>query len=82
MRSFAQIIEAAEKSDQDLANELSVDGAEVKAHQVRDWRLRGSIPAEHWARLTDLGFATLDELAQAAEARKFPEAAAARQDAA
>lgn len=42
------------------------------------WKREGSIPAAYWPRLVDAGFATLDELAVAAEARKFPDLAAER----
>lgn len=41
----------------------------VKLHQVRDWRLRNSIPAEHWKALSEAGLATLAELAEGAAAR-------------
>lgn len=42
----------------------------VNLHTVRSWAQRGSIPSEHWKGLVDAGAASLDELAQAAAARK------------
>lgn len=41
----------------------------VKKHQVRDWRLRNSIPPERWQAFAEAGYATLEELAGAAAAR-------------
>jgi hypothetical protein len=38
----------------------------AKAYQVRDWRLRNSIPAEQWKPFADHEMASLDELAEAA----------------
>lgn len=46
--------------------------------RVRGWSLQGSIPNKYWRLLDELGIATLDELASAAEARKLPDAAARR----
>lgn len=45
------------------------------------WKREDSIPAAYWPRLVDAGLATLDDLAHAAEARKFPEIAAGRRTA-
>jgi hypothetical protein len=53
-----------------------------KLHAVRSWFQRDSIPPEYWPTMVDHGLATLDELALAAEAKRLPEVAAARQDAA
>jgi hypothetical protein len=43
----------------------------VNSHQVRDWRLRDSIPPERWEAFALKGYATLEELAGAAAAKKF-----------
>lgn len=40
----------------------------VNLHQVRDWRLRDSIPAERWHAIAKADMATLDELAEIAAA--------------
>ena len=37
---------------------------------VRRWTDMDSIPADWWLKLSEVGIATLDELAQAAEARR------------
>ena len=36
---------------------------------VRSWINRNSIPAEHWKALSEAGFATLEDLANAAATR-------------
>lgn len=41
----------------------------VKPHAARDWRLRDSIPSERWNDVVAAGFATLNELADAAAKR-------------
>lgn len=46
------------------------DALRVSIHTVRSWALRDSIPAEHWRELADLSLATLEELADAAAARR------------
>lgn len=43
---------------------------QVKPHVTRDWRLRDSIPADRWNDVVAAGFATLPELADAAEAKR------------
>lgn len=48
-------------SDGAIAAQL---GPDVKPFNVRDWRLRNSIPAERWKRVVDLGFASYEELAE------------------
>ena len=60
MRDHQQILVDA-GSDGALAAQL---GPDVKPFNVRDWRLRNSIPAERWKRVVDLGFATYEELAE------------------
>lgn len=62
-RNHRDIIKAAG------AQRLS-DALRVSIHTVRSWALRGSIPAEHWRELAELNLATLDELADAAAARR------------
>lgn len=47
----------------------------LSLHTVRSWAQRDSIPADQWKPLADAGFATLDELAEAATARKQQDAA-------
>lgn len=51
-------------SDADIAEKLG-----VRVHQVRDWRLRNSIPAERWAAFSERRLATLEELAKAASSK-------------
>ena len=41
----------------------------VSVNTVRSWIIRNSIPADHWLALSELGHATLDELAQGAAKR-------------
>ena len=64
MRSHTEIVEQA-GADAALAVQLN-----VKVHQPRDWRLRNSIPPEFWLTFKEAGFATLDEQAAAAKAKK------------
>lgn len=45
-------------------------GLEAKQHTVRSWLQRDSIPADHWKACALAGFATLDELATAAAAKR------------
>lgn len=60
MRSHQQIIKDAGK-DEDVAPMI---GDDVKFFNVRDWRLRDSIPATRWKRFVDLGLTTFEELAE------------------
>lgn len=53
----------------------------VDAGLVQSWKREDSIPAPYWPRIVAANLATLDELAHAAEARKFPEIAAGRRTA-
>jgi hypothetical protein len=63
MSSFKHIVERAER-DHDLVSLLG-----VQKHQVRDWKLRDSIPPERWQAFATHGLATLEELARAAAGR-------------
>jgi hypothetical protein len=58
--THAQIVKRGGK-DQEVAERIG-----AKPYQVRDWRLRNSIPSEHWKAFSDSGIATLEELAEAA----------------
>lgn len=66
--THAQIV--ARKADPIVAEAVG-----AKLHQVRDWRLRNSIPSDHWKAFADAGLATLDELAEAAASRRGDQAA-------
>jgi hypothetical protein len=59
MRCHRDIVTAA-GADADLAPMIAED---VNPFNVRDWRLRNSIPANRWKRFVDLGFTTYEELA-------------------
>lgn len=61
-----------------MASRITTDAAPVEPNLVAAWKREGSIPPAYWPRIVDAGVATLDELALAAEARKFPELAAGR----
>ena len=50
--------------DAEVASRLGVN-----VHQVRDWRLRNSIPSEKWKALAEAEMATLEELADGAAAK-------------
>lgn len=63
MRSHSDIVHAI--GAQSLA---SLRG--VSLHTARSWAHRDSIPAEHWSSLVREGHASLEELAEAAAARK------------
>jgi len=46
-------------------------------YRVRGWVQQSSIPGEYWGLLSDLGVASLDELATAAARRRFGDAGVA-----
>lgn len=64
-----------------VANRITTEAAPVDANLVHAWKREDSIPPAYWPRIVDAGVATLDELARAAEARKFPDLAAQRRSA-
>lgn len=57
-----------------LARSLADRGVKVHGSTPQRWADRNSIPGEYWAAISDMGIATLEELAAAADARQ-PEAA-------
>ncbi len=61
MRTHRQIVAGAGK-DGEIAEKIG-----VKPHQPRDWRIRDSIPPEHWRSFVANEWTTLEELAAAAE---------------
>ena len=63
MATHADILSRAGK-DAEVAALLHVN-----SHQVRDWRLRNSIPGEKWKAIADAGICTLEELAEIAASR-------------
>jgi hypothetical protein len=63
MATHAEIVRRS-GADAELSGALG-----VRPHQVRDWRLRNSIPPEHWQAFSERGYATLEELAAAAADR-------------
>lgn len=63
------------RTHSDIARTISANGTAaqllgVSRHTIRSWIQRGSIPADRWVQIVSLGWATLDELAQSAAARK------------
>lgn len=77
MRTHNDIIDAAGGPTK-FAGLISTEAALVEPNLVFAWKREGSIPAAYWPRIVDATLATLDELAHAAEARKFPDLAAGR----
>lgn len=69
MRTHLQVIEAA-GGYQALAPALG-----LATSRVRFWQRRAWIPPEYWAQIANVGIATLDELAAAAEARRVAQEA-------
>lgn len=64
MKSHSDIVRSAGKPEEvALANGVSV-------HTVRSWIQRNSIPAEVWAWFANERHASLEELAEAAAARR------------
>lgn len=57
MKTHSQILRDGPKAEA-IAETLS-----VSVHTVRSWMQRDSIPAEHWAAISALGWATLEDLA-------------------
>lgn len=80
MRTHFEIIKTAGGPHAVAAAIHESVGGELATLQsrVRGWSLQGSIPAEYWPMIEERGFATLKELANAQEARKLPDVAAAR----
>lgn len=77
MRTHNDIIDEAGGPTK-FAALISAEGALVEPNLVFAWKRESSIPAAYWPRIVRANCATLDELAHAAEARKFPDLAAAR----
>ena len=75
MTTFAAILGRAAPEgtipDQAVRAKLEAVGVSVELHVIRDWRLRGRIPAEYWNAFVRARLAKLADLAAAAEARKF-----------
>ena len=65
-RTHGQIVKDAGR-DPEVADAIG-----AKSHQVRDWRLRNSIPKEWWNLFAEHGYATLKELADSADIRVAP----------
>ncbi|HYD45126.1 MAG TPA: hypothetical protein VEA79_07675 [Phenylobacterium sp.] len=86
MRTHREIIETNGGSTR-VAEDLFVvlpagrwETAQALANTVAAWKRSDSIPSEYWAAIADLDMATLEELAAAAEAKRFPERAEAREE--
>jgi len=77
-RTHSQIIQ--EVGVTPLREKLRERGIELPDATVRAWPRRdngmGSIPAEYWPFLAEMGVTTLEELANAKAASRFGEAAA------
>lgn len=80
-RTHSQIMDAA-GGIAAVRGSLADLGLDVPYETVRAWMHRqegaGSIPPEYWPSFVQLNLASLDELAHAAEARRFPDLAAKR----
>lgn len=75
--THAQIIQRSGK-DHEIAEAVG-----AKSHQVRDWRLRDSIPSAYWKAFVEHGFANWVELGDAAARSSLGESRpAGEQDAA
>lgn len=57
---------------------VSPEPITVEPGIVAAWKRENSIPSAYWNRIVEARLATLDELAAAAEMRKFPDLAAER----
>lgn len=60
-----------------LANLAATPTARM-TERVKQWSRQSSVPGEYWATFADRGWATLEELATAAEAVRQPDLSAAR----
>lgn len=80
-RSHRQILEDA-GGVTPVRRQLAGVGIDLPDATVRSWPQGGdgvgSIPPEYWPSFVQLNLASLDELAHAAEARRFPDLAAKR----
>lgn len=65
MRSFTQIIADAG------GYQVVAERVGVSAERARFWARRNGIPPSHWHAVTDARVSSLEELAQAAEARRL-----------
>jgi hypothetical protein len=68
MRTHKEIIRKRGASA--VARDLANAGVRVHQSTPQRWADRNSIPGEYWAAIAALGFATLEELAAAADARE------------
>jgi hypothetical protein len=68
MRSHSDIVRAHGASK--LVTDLRALGIEVHQSTPQRWADRDSIPGEYWKPLVDLGAASLDELAEAANQKR------------
>lgn len=73
MRTHQQIIK--DHGALRLSRDLAERGIKVHFSTPQRWSERSSIPGEYWAAIVDMGLATLEELASAADARAQGEAA-------
>ena len=64
MRTHSEIIKSAPQEDE-IAEKRG-----VSVHTVRSWVQRDKIPDEHWAGFAQEGWATLEELAAYAAAKR------------
>lgn len=84
MRDHATIIEDAGGATKFAAAltaaTLAVDSAAetIDANLAAAWKREKSIPGAYWPRVVDAGFASHEELALAAERKKFPRIAERR----
>lgn len=78
MRTHTQIIKDAGGPHAVASALAPFDQASLTTLQtrVRAWPINGSIPGDYWALFARLGFATVEELADAADARRVEKARA------
>lgn len=73
MRTHKDIVQARGASQ--LVRDLAEKGVRVHQSTPQRWAERDSIPGEYWKVLSDMGLASLDELAGAASQKQGATAA-------
>lgn len=68
MRTHTQIVQAIGASN--LVRQLAEVGLVVNKTTPQRWADRDSIPGEYWSALSQMGHASLEELAEAASQRR------------
>lgn len=82
MMHYRQMLTHSEIAKKAGTHEAAADRFGVSIHTFRSWIMRDSIPADQWTAFATAGFATLEQLAAAAEHKRLASGDKRRADAA